>query len=289
MPILKTLKSDVKDLVTEDFRVGRTEVGFEGRAAELKRASDLPSISLHPVEALLSEATDQFDGNRDSADEWLAPRLHAMMRLTRREAAETGIWQYLALAAFPEYVRWRHGGAEPATLTSFTGRANDQAFSRLWWVAELCRNGSDYGSAVSAARYKDLIKFTNYPLMRHRPTALAVVEVLDSLRDGNGATSRQVQKLLVALNMAAVPNVLDSIVPQGSEDLDLEWLEATSSLRFEALEHPIGPTRGFVSDDEIEAVRPFVERIATSIDLESVTRAEESANSEEEVSEIAAT
>lgn len=39
-----------------------------------------------------------FDEERTRADAWLAPRLHATLRLTRQEAADRRLWNHLALA-----------------------------------------------------------------------------------------------------------------------------------------------------------------------------------------------
>lgn len=68
-----------------------------------------------PVRELLDEAMNRFEGKRAAADGWLAPRLHATLRMTRSEAANDELWNFLALVVAPDYVVWRHKGASVAT------------------------------------------------------------------------------------------------------------------------------------------------------------------------------
>lgn len=64
---------------------------------------------LAPVRDLIDDAMYKFREDRPTgADAWLAPRLHAALRLSRREAADRRIWNYLALGVAPDYVVWRH-------------------------------------------------------------------------------------------------------------------------------------------------------------------------------------
>lgn len=68
---------------------------------------------LAPVRDLIDDAMYKFRDDRPTnADAWLAPRLHAALRLTRREAADRRIWNYLALGVAPDYVVWRHLAAK---------------------------------------------------------------------------------------------------------------------------------------------------------------------------------
>lgn len=64
--------------------------------------------SVEPIRSLVEDAMFEFRADRTRADAWLAPRLHATLRLTRREAADKRLWNHIALAVAPDYVVWRH-------------------------------------------------------------------------------------------------------------------------------------------------------------------------------------
>src|SRR5262249_11138333 len=86
---------------------------------------------------------------RGAAGARRAPPGHATLRLTRREAADRRIWAHLATVLLPDYTRWRWrdpgepGG--PAAIDRFVGDEATNAISRPWWIAELTRDGADYG------------------------------------------------------------------------------------------------------------------------------------------------
>src|SRR5690606_34675636 len=144
--------------------------------------------SVEPIRSLVDDAMFAFDKERTRADAWLAPRLHATLRLTRQEAADKRLWNHLALAVAPDYVVWRHL-TEPSRRVAaerFQGPADRQCFSRLWWAAELFRNGPDYRPVEVACGNQDLIHTVlRRDLIDHRPTAQALVRLL---QDGKVTT-----------------------------------------------------------------------------------------------------
>ena len=80
------------------------------------------------------------------SDAWLAPRVHATLRLTRRRRPTGG--------SGPTWRPWSAAGLRPLAVAGserpqgavaidrFVGDAATNAFSRLWWAAELTRNGA---------------------------------------------------------------------------------------------------------------------------------------------------
>ncbi|MCZ9342507.1 DUF6339 family protein, partial [Streptomyces sp. TRM76130] len=125
---------------------------------------DDPRWNSEPIRNLVDDAMYAFKDNRTEADAWLAPRLHATLRLTRREAADRRLWTHLALAVAPDYVIWRHRAsptpAKPQPRTAperFKGAADRQCLSRLWWAAEMFRNGRDYRPVVTACGNQELL------------------------------------------------------------------------------------------------------------------------------------
>src|SRR5207244_262844 len=115
--------------------------------------------------------------SKDAAksDEWLGPRLHHVLRLKRTEAAERGIWLYLAIVERPDYVVWRWGSEdetkEPVNVDRFAGPDYKHAFARLWWMVELFRDGPDYEPATLALRSQDIPNnLFRMDIAHHRPT-----------------------------------------------------------------------------------------------------------------------
>lgn len=111
MSILMGLNPGARALVTEDFRKGeQTAVDVTDFVTELELGR---KIDLAPLHAVVQEAMKRYEFEPYKSDPWLAPRVHATLRLTRREAANQRIWAYLALVEFPHYVRWRWEGELP--------------------------------------------------------------------------------------------------------------------------------------------------------------------------------
>src|SRR4051794_11847324 len=77
-------------------------------------------VDIAEARAVLSEAMHRYDPTdpvgRTRSDGWLAPRLHATLRLTPREASDQTVWHFLAMKAFPTYVVWRWKDREDAIV-----------------------------------------------------------------------------------------------------------------------------------------------------------------------------
>lgn len=144
--------------LTRSVRTGQEE---PPRVALLRASTPVEEHSArwatYPVRELVDEAMRRFgDDARARADAWLAPRLHATIRMTRAEASDTGLWNFLALVVAPGYVVWRHlgkgrkgtadGEAAEVAARRFSGRHDTQTFARLWWA----RNSS--GTATTTDR-----------------------------------------------------------------------------------------------------------------------------------------
>ncbi|MFC9179290.1 DUF6339 family protein [Streptomyces globisporus] len=204
---------------------------------------------LAPVRDLIDDAMYKFRDDRPTnADAWLAPRLHATLRLTRREAADRRIWNYLALGVAPDYVIWRHlaaksGDAPPkVAVRRFQGPAYTQAFARLWWAAELFRDGPDYAPVVTVCGVQDMLNTAlRIDMVDHRPTAQAMVRLMER---GTVRTGREVNALVAAINASAATLMYDVIAPDAERDgVPLrEWIEAAESApAVPRRELPVGP------------------------------------------------
>ncbi|MFI5718206.1 DUF6339 family protein [Nocardia sp. NPDC051750] len=193
-----------------------------------KVADELPvndrRMESRRVRELIHDAMNRFRDERPTtADAWLAPRLHETLRLTRREAADRRFWNYIALGVAPDYVVWRHM-SEPKSNVRRSGVARDrflgphfkQTFARLWWAAELFRDGPDYQPVVMACSNQDMLNSAlRLDIIDHRPTALALVELMTR---GAVRTGREVNALTTAVNAAAATLMYDVLAPDVDRD-----------------------------------------------------------------------
>ncbi|MEU0058601.1 DUF6339 family protein [Streptomyces sp. NPDC006334] len=218
---------------------------------------------VEPLRDLVDDAMYTFRDNRTDADGWLAPRLHATLRLTRREAADRRIWNHLALAVAPDYVAWRHapvqGGDEPRINPArFKGTPDRQCFSRLWWAAEMFRDGGNYAPVVVACSNQDLIhNALRMALVDHRPTAQALVRML---QNGVAGTGREMNGLMAAINTAGATLVYDALAPDEPRDPGAlrHWIaEAESAPPVPRHELPVGPDEEPVPEESVAALTTY--------------------------------
>jgi|SRR5579884_1061589 len=227
-------------------------------------------INLDALADVIDECKRRFteletgEAQTTPADQWLAPRVHAALRLTKREATNSEVWTYLAAYAFPDYVVWRWGRDRQLAL-SFTSDVKKHPFKRLWWGAEMFRNGEDYRGVELAYRRSDVPNTSlSTQVMNNRAVALAVLRYLDKHELG----SRQVNPLSTQLRTAAITVALDSACPNYTEasELDWQWLQE-QPFADDIIASPSGPKHGFVSEKEIRTAEDVLERV---IDLERV-------------------
>ncbi|WP_141205187.1 DUF6339 family protein [Streptomyces griseorubiginosus] len=219
-----------------------------------------------PVRQLLDEARRRHENDRAAADGWLAPRLHATMRMTRREAANSGLWNFLALVVAPDYVLWRHKGVTKegvrATADRFVGVHYKQTFARLWWAAEMFRDGDDYGPVVSACGVQDVLNTVlRFEVIDHRPTARAIVRLLER---GVVRTGRDVNGLGTAINAAGSTLMYDVLAPDDGGDAEARryWIgeaENAGPMPFDVL--PDGPDDGRIPQKSVDELAKRFEKL----------------------------
>jgi hypothetical protein len=243
-------------------------------AAAIDRACEpLPDElrwSADPVRELIDEAMKRFDDTRTEADAWLAPRLHATLRLMRREAADSHLWNHMALRVAPDYVFWRHRGrattSQPVPVVNrsrLSGPFYSHAFARLWWAAELFRDGYDYAPVVLACGNQDVLNTVlRLEVILHRPTAQAILKLLS---DGTVRTGRDVNALAQAVNAAGTTLFFEAIAPDADPDPDayLGWIEDLDTALVPLERLPDGPDDGRTRLDAVNALIPIFERLFT--------------------------
>lgn len=180
---------------------------WELHSEPLTRAGGSRTIPLDGMISLMDEFNRRKNtwGDRAASDRWLAPRLHHALRLTRAEAADPDLWAWLGIR-FLDYVEWRWSGKNDTAENRFRGPVHKQAFARLWWGAELFRNGSDYRSVEKAFIFQDLPNsYLHRPIVRCRSLALALVELI-AVDDASGAgrpkSADDINDLARVLNLA---------------------------------------------------------------------------------------
>ncbi|MEU2437650.1 DUF6339 family protein [Streptomyces rubradiris] len=235
-----------------------------------------------PIRELVEQAMARFGDNRSSADGWLAPRLHATLRMTRSEAGDGGLWNHLAMLVAPDYVVWRHKQADIAQSSRFCGPHYTQCFSRLWWAAELFRDGPDYRPVETACAVQDVLNTTlRLDVIDHRPTAQALLRVFERLfSSGTPRPGDHVNALSSAVNAAGSTLAYDILapdVPRLADELH-DWIaesEEAPPVQWERL--PEGPHDGRVPPDSVDALVPLFDKLLSEAPVRRRGRALEEA------------
>lgn len=267
--ILKKLTPEAREEITaEKFRLNLLwpDDELDSKTEELER--DIP---LDEMIAVVAETMKECKSDRVKSDAYLAPRLHATLRLTRREAADPAIWDYLSVVVLREYVIWRWGNdlgevhADRIRIKS-RGREIRHALSRLWWVAELSRNGPDYSPTEIAFSKQETVEWFVIRALRNRPAAQAFIRFISSGEKDKPSTDQEVRKLATALNLTLVTNVLDSIAPDDGPFLGAvySWIDKAPDATLMRSELPEGPEDP-VEEADIQAVESFLERIWAAV------------------------
>jgi len=258
---LRSLDHGAYDLVNRpSFRMGDETPSFDEHLSDLAFGD---TIDLDAVRDVIDEAIRRFSRSESTAaDVWLAPRLHYCLRLSRRQAAHAGLWRWLGVVVFPDYVRWRFGTDtndpdKAAKPERFVGADYKQALSRLWWTAELGRNGADYAPVRIALQWQDIQNnLFRMAIARHRPTVQAALRVLDG-KGGDPANA-----LAKAANSTATTLVLDVLAPDEPlfPDATTRWIaEAAAVDPTRYLEDlPPGPDDPPVPEESIAIMEPLL-------------------------------
>jgi len=261
MSELKILDHNASRLVTPGFRLGTESPSF----IDYEKTGGLNrNIDLRAVRTFLDECMKRFGDNQTTeADVWLAPRLHYALRLSRREASVRGIWSWLGVVFAPDYVRWRWKRRDTESdkaipMERFNGPDYKQALARLWWMAELFRDGDNYRPVCSALDNQDIPNnFFRMDLAHHRPTVQAIVRVLEN------RTGREANALAKAANSSATTLVFDAIGTDESPDPEAlgAWLQddADPTKYFDEL--PSGPNENPVSVDSVDRLVALMEKL----------------------------
>lgn len=229
-------------------------------------------VDLLTVRGLVGHAVGQ-DWSDSELDQWLAPRLHYTLRIPRRVAGDEGFWTWLAIEGGNSYVlrRWLGKGAsDPDVVTMFryTGPILRNALGRLWWGAEMVRDGPSYEyvppvfARVWTAEYALELRYSWY-----RPAPIAFTRVAEGLDGGPQLTTNEAKELSKRVNSYLSLRCLEGIGFDETvdEEWDLDWLARRPSLK-EVLEADLrGPEDGFASQEAIEALARWFRSLSAEL------------------------
>jgi hypothetical protein len=225
--------------VDEEFLRGErtiTESDLEGRLESVDAEMDAESIR-----SVLDEIVDgerEFE-KRYLIDAEVAPVVHANLDLTRSQAADPGIWHWMATIWHPEFVRHRWPWDEPErTVKSmrekFLGAGTDiysNAFGRLWWMAELSRlpeADDPYRVTREALEVQTLANRLFDPeFARYRPAVVAFGErLIDENTDVVNHANRRFNQALSTIQLESqsreeLRDIVDDVVEGVKEDHDV--------------------------------------------------------------------
>ena len=109
-------------------------------------------VDLAPVRDLVREVVRTTEAGSAAADVAAAPRLRKVLPISRRLAADPGVWRFVAVAVAADLVRHRWPVRTLAATRQRFWRAgvrhDSNAIGRLWWIAELTRDGDDFSLAT---------------------------------------------------------------------------------------------------------------------------------------------
>lgn len=168
------------------YRIGKTiedipEVELEGRLRKLDGATG----DLDALRGDLDDIVNRYKKGAETMEQEAAVAVHRHLDITRRHAPHPGLWHWLAIVEFPEYIRHRFP-LDGAIEEKFVGikRQSDiysNGLHRLWWFAELTREGSDYSRTekmLGEGNQFKVERFVDRSFAMYAPSMKAAVDVL---------------------------------------------------------------------------------------------------------------
>ena len=252
----------------------------EARAEHLVHLSEfLPdakdaTIDLAPLEAVVRatlehevHARASTDAERNALDGWLAPRVHAAVRVSRRIASNEAFWRWLALEVAAPIVALRFGSREGVPRWRLVGGPLRNGLSRLWWGAEMTRDGPDYGllphvfARTRTAQFALELSYSQY-----RTAAVAFTRVAEGLDGGPRLSDAEMKALSTSVNARLSLRVLEAATsPSLDGPRDGAWWRAAPDVgTLVGPSGPTGPDDGYADPGEVEALSRWFRDIASN-------------------------
>jgi hypothetical protein len=249
---------------------GRLPAGWSSSTEGIGRECDLDLVKQLTQKAATFLPVDQLDS-------WLAPRLHAALRLPRRTASDDGMWTWLALQC-SEFVQARfRKGKERLHPWRYRGVWSRNALARLWWGAEMTRNGPDYSATELCFRRTRTAQFA-LELMYSwdRAASIAFCLVAEGHDGGLRLSDWQTKRLSTKLKVLLTLRSLDGFGDHSEDDVeefDSKWAShrpSFSSLVASDLRLIAGPESGIVPSARIADLTSWFRTIVDTAEDEDV-------------------
>jgi hypothetical protein len=279
MTIAMVYRRKIAARLDNAFLSGRSEPDFSDIRRPLHSVLGEPSevnIDLELIEAVLQEAISDVsgrptEGEKATVDAWLAARLHYAIRFPRRLASSRGFWTWLSIEVGQPYLRWRYGPAnndnrQSITQNRFHGPLNRNALSRLWWGAEMIRNGPDYENVELLFRRAVNVKWAlELEYSWYRPAAIAFMNVAEGIDGGDPLSDNEQQSLSVRLNSYLSLTALEAMgLNPAHEDYDASWRDGRPSLQETLGESLSGPNDGRVDEKAVKDLARWYRSLLSS-------------------------
>lgn len=182
---LYRLAEDGRRLVGEPFLRGEEEIDSEELSEYVEQIPGRPTADLDTLDERVATVVEEHSRSDTSMDKALAEDIHRRLDLSYRTAGDPGLWHWLAVCQYPEFVhqRWEYR-SETAMREKFLGAGSDlysNALHRLWWIAELTydEETNDYTLTESVFSNQTIVnKVFDRWFARYKPAVVAVCEVL---------------------------------------------------------------------------------------------------------------
>ncbi len=267
-------------LVPYDFEIAELS-DHRFPLSKWERSLPVASIDLVALEALIkhlvatpSALKARSDSEKNELDAWFAPRLHAALRIPRRLAASSEFWRWIGLDIGRAFVEARFGQNGAVSQWRYTGRPLRNAMSRLWWAAELIRNGTDYREVPRVFGRTRTAQFAlELAYSRYKPAAIAFVRVAEGVDGGPVLSDEQMKRLSRVINALLSTRVLEACdCGTPAPGLDEVWLSTPPDAKALVSEDlPVGPDDGRIPEDAIVTLAGWFRALASTEDVGSVS------------------
>lgn len=180
MTRLQRLNEGGHGLIGDEFLAGEEELDENDLGPYLTDTGI--QVDLEPLRQKIGNDVfngDDYEPGDAEIDKEVAPTVHRSIDITRRQAAIEGIWHYLTVLEFSEFVRYRW---ESGLREKFFAGGEDiysNALHRLWWIAEITEDNGDYSRTGEIFEMQELANdVADRWFARYQPVTFACVDVL---------------------------------------------------------------------------------------------------------------
>ncbi|MFC6756767.1 MULTISPECIES: DUF6339 family protein [Haloarcula] len=180
---LYRLTEDGRRLVGEQFLKGEATIDEDDLSEHVEPMPGEPTADLESLDTAVDTVLSEYSEFETAMDGALARGVHQCLDITRRTAGDPGLWHWLAVVRYPEFVRhrWKYR-SEEAMREKFLGAGSDlysNAIHRLWWIAELTAVDGDYTVTEDVFTNQTMVnKVFDRWFARYRPAVVAVCRAL---------------------------------------------------------------------------------------------------------------